>query len=164
MTLLIYCGIIDSVDVTLSILAILSLGKHRIKLAKKTDTKTMAIRDSKGRFVPGHPSIKTPKVKRERPYLDIMYQECDLDTWQGVISKAIEQALDGDRHARSFLADYIIGPPVKRIQAAIETGSTQVIDVDRQIRQFLAVIQVVINEASTNSLDSDDTVDGELIE
>jgi hypothetical protein len=47
------------------------------------------------------------------------------DDWLQVVNKAVEQAIGGDRHARKWLGDYLMGTPVRRVEADIEVKTGQ---------------------------------------
>lgn len=67
-------------------------------------------RDKNGRFIkgdsggPGRPSKAT-----ERQYWTVAKTACTLDQWQVIITRAIQDASDGDRHARKWLSDLLVG-------------------------------------------------------
>jgi len=47
------------------------------------------------------------------------------EKWTRIITKAVHQAIDGDRHARKWLGDYLMGPPVQRVEAEVEVTAKQ---------------------------------------
>lgn len=76
-------------------------------------------RDDKGRFVKGHGNTGAGRKKREveESYLKIFRNAVTEDDWKAIIYKAIEQAKRGDNVARKFIADYLIGVPVQKVDA-----------------------------------------------
>ena len=73
-------------------------------------------RDENGRFKKGHtgnPNGRPPK-QREQRYYEIALNACTFKDWRIIWKKAIEQAKDGDKHAREWLTDYLIGKAPQR--------------------------------------------------
>lgn len=72
----------------------------------------MAERDKKGRFVKGHSGGPgRPRRHTEAEYIEATVGQVSLAKWQKVVNKALDDAMAGDRHARQFLADYLLGKP-----------------------------------------------------
>ena len=67
-------------------------------------------RDGKGRFLKGakSPSPGRPPRRVEEQYLAATIGGCSLDEWGAIVAKAVEQAAEGDRFARDFLARYLL--------------------------------------------------------
>ena len=67
-------------------------------------------RDGKGRFLKGakSPSPGRPPRRVEEQYLAATIGGCSIDEWSGIVAKAVEQASEGDRFARDFLARYLL--------------------------------------------------------
>jgi len=75
-------------------------------------------RDEKGRFIKGsvgNPKGRPPKAREER-YYEITLSTVTFADWEEIIRKAADQAKRGDYHARKFLAEYLVGPPVRRTE------------------------------------------------
>jgi len=70
-------------------------------------------RDANGRFVKGEykGGPGRPKKKREERYLEITLNTVTFEKWKKIIEKAAEQAARGDKDARKFLAEYLLGKP-----------------------------------------------------
>ena len=73
----------------------------------------MTERDANGRFVKGEykGGPGRPKKKREERYLEITLNTVTFEKWKKIIEKAAEQAARGDKDARRFLAEYLLGKP-----------------------------------------------------
>ena len=111
----------------------------------------MAERNDKGQFVPGSGGGPgRPKRRTEDEYLDAMLSRVTLKDWREVVDKAISQAKRGDSLARQWLTNYIIGPPVQRLQHTGEGGGP--------IEQ---TFRVIFGEASNNPPTDDDAATGD---
>ena len=76
-------------------------------------------RDANGRFAKGNRGGPgRPKKARDERYYEILQQACTFDSWKKIIDKAVEQALDGDKDARKFLAGYLMGEPDRYLEIA----------------------------------------------
>ena len=105
-------------------------------------------RDIKGRFVQGNTASRgNPSGLRGRPktyaadYLDAMKEELTPAKWQGIIRKAIEQALDGDHRARTFLAAYVMGQPVQQVIADVTGSRDKLLQVLGDIERSLLEVE-----------------------
>lgn len=47
------------------------------------------------------------------------------EDWSRIITAAVDQAVEGDWRARKWLGDYLMGPPVQRVEAEIEVKTKQ---------------------------------------
>lgn len=71
-------------------------------------------RDAAGRFVNGHPGGPgRPPREFERRFLDALRAMVTAEHWQSIVQRAIDDAQAGDRHARAWLADRLLGPVVR---------------------------------------------------
>ena len=87
-------------------------------------------RDSKGRFLKGakSPSPGRPPRRVEEQYLAATIGGCSLDEWSAIVAKAVEQATEGDRFARDFLARYLLPEQaLKLVFGAQEESSADVV-------------------------------------
>ncbi len=84
-----------------------------------------AVRDEQGRWVPGH---RVPggglvaaqmSVDRAAHYIDLMTATLTDAAWCEIVAKAVSQARQGHAQARTWLAHYLIGKPIERIEADI---------------------------------------------
>lgn len=73
----------------------------------------MTARDEQGRFLPGHSLAGPGRPKRttEIEYLNATAQKVSLDKWGDIVERAIDDAVKGDKDARRWLSDYLIGKP-----------------------------------------------------
>ena len=73
-------------------------------------------RDGMGRFVKGNPGGPgRPRSNKEEKYLAAMSEACDEEAWQAIVLRATQDAINGDAKARTWLSDYLVGPPTIRI-------------------------------------------------
>jgi len=87
----------------------------------------MVERDESGKFikgVSGNPQGR-PKKEREERFYEITLSTVGFEDWKAIIQKAVKQAKSGDSMARKFLADYIMGPPVQRVEQTGKDGEPQ---------------------------------------
>jgi hypothetical protein len=91
-----------------------------------------------------------------------MQSECTLDVWANITKRAIADALEGDRSARQWLSQYVIGPPVKRVMAQVEQSTSSSGDIDHQVIQVLAILQTIIQSDSDDQ--GDTPIDGDIID
>lgn len=69
-------------------------------------------RNAQGRFMVGnHYGKGRPPRQTEAGYLEVLMQECPLDTWRTVVQRAVADAQGGDDKARVWLAHYLLGAP-----------------------------------------------------
>ena len=80
-------------------------------------------RDDKGRFLPGQNPNPGGRPKERKEYMDILRSTLTPAAWRAICKKAIEQAKDGDKAARKWVAAYAIGRPLVRAQVEIDTQS-----------------------------------------
>lgn len=85
-------------------------------------------RDTRGRFAVGNAGGPgRPPRQTEAEYLTIMQGVCTAERWRVIIGKAVEQAEGGDRHAREWLAGYLVGRPRQRLDVH-QTANEEVLD------------------------------------
>ena len=82
------------------------------------------MRDAQGHWLKGtsgNPKGR-PTSKREEWYWSIMQNTVSFADWRKIIKKAVTQAIAGDRYARQFLADRLLGkdPVVLDIAPAVD--------------------------------------------
>ncbi len=65
-----------------------------------------------GRFALGNPGGPgRPPIARERRYAETMATVCTEDDWREICERAVQDAKDGNRHAREWLSKYLLGEP-----------------------------------------------------
>ena len=70
-----------------------------------------SVRDARGRFLPGHPPTspgRLPRHKEER-YLTALTGEVSTEDWLEIIRTAKTQAKHGNKDARKWLSDLLVG-------------------------------------------------------
>lgn len=84
----------------------------------------MTERETNGQFKKGHSGNPNgrPKKQREDRYYEILMNVCTFADWKAIGKKAVEQAKGGDKDARKWLTDYLIGPAPKRLEHTGEGG------------------------------------------
>ena len=91
--------------------------KHHNWRAKKMtkprlDGEKTAQRGRGGRFAQGNSGGPgRPRRATESAYLQATVSACSVDDWQGIVAAAVQEAKEGDRYAREWLARYLIGEP-----------------------------------------------------
>jgi hypothetical protein len=70
--------------------------------------------------VSGNPKGRKPR-EVERDYLTIFRSRVSPEDWGEIIDKAVSDAIRGDSVARKFIADYMIGVPVQKIDAKVDS-------------------------------------------
>ncbi len=70
-------------------------------------------RDENGRFLPGGAPKSPGRPRRavEEKYHQILVGKVSEADWRAIVEKAVKQAKRGDRDARNFLANYLLGKP-----------------------------------------------------
>lgn len=69
----------------------------------------------------GNPNGR-PKREVEKSYLKRLQDGVSLDDWGAIISVAVLQAKKGDKDARKWLGDYLLGTPVQRTEVTGPEG------------------------------------------
>ena len=83
-------------------------------------------RNDKGQFVKGHSGNAKGRPNRstEDKYLKALRDSVTLKDWKAISEKATEQAKNGDKAARQWLSDYLLGKPTQNVTVE----STQVVN------------------------------------
>jgi hypothetical protein len=72
-------------------------------------------RDNSGKFAAGNAGGPgRPPRATERDYLIALSESCSTDDWQVIVTRAVEDAKNGDAKARAWLAGYLVGGPGSR--------------------------------------------------
>jgi len=92
------------------------------------------VRDSNGRFAPGNPGGPGRKPREvEEEYLAVMEQVVSGEAWQAIVERATTDAIAGDAKARQWIAGYLLGMPVSRVEAPEENGLAKILSMlDRE--------------------------------
>jgi hypothetical protein len=70
-----------------------------------------------GRFAPGwRGGPGRPRRATEAEYAIALRAAVPLGAWTRIVRKAVDDALAGDRQARTFLANYLIGRPIPAVE------------------------------------------------
>ncbi|MBU0792114.1 MAG: hypothetical protein KKC55_16830 [Gammaproteobacteria bacterium] len=73
------------------------------------------VRDNAGRFIKGHPGNPNakgrPKRKTEEKYLRALQKSVTQKDWRAIAERAVSDAKRGDKAARQWLSDYLLGKP-----------------------------------------------------
>lgn len=93
----------------------------------------MAERNSKGQFVKGHKAYKNggrQKRSTEDDYLRALCESVTIEDWKAIAKKATEQAMRGDKAARQWLSDYLLGKPIQNINLEAQTDLSVILTWD----------------------------------
>ena len=72
-------------------------------------------RDNNGKFAAGNAGGPgRPPRATERDYLVALSESCSTNDWQEIVTRAVDDAKDGDAKARAWLAGYLVGEPGSR--------------------------------------------------
>lgn len=73
-------------------------------------------RNANGTFALGNSGGPGRKSKaREEKYYQIAMSAVSYKDWREIVRKAAEQAKRGNKDARKWLSDYLMGPPQQRV-------------------------------------------------
>jgi len=90
----------------------------------------MVPRDDKGRFpkgVSGNPSGRKRR-QVEDDFMLLLMGAVTREDWIEICIKAVRQARSGDPVARKWLADYLIGSPIQRMEhSGAEGGALDIV-------------------------------------
>jgi hypothetical protein len=98
-------------------------------------------RTIKGRFTKGNKAGKGNNGGRPKAYaadyLEEFKGEVSMAQWRGIVAKAVEQALNGEHRARTFIASYILGQPVQQVVADVSGTRDRLLKVMGMIEEAL---------------------------
>ena len=69
------------------------------------------MRDEHGRFVRGTTGNPGGRPKKDQKYYRTTVRSVSLKDWKAIVLRAVSQAKEGNKDAREFLANYIMGKP-----------------------------------------------------
>ena len=93
-------------------------------------------RKSNGQYAKGHklsngsPGRKPREV--ERRYLEVFKRAVSESDWKAIVDRAKADAKLGDDKARKFIADYLMGPPVQKVDAVGDMTLTIIMPKDQE--------------------------------
>ncbi len=91
------------------------------------------VRDKNGRFAKGNGGGPgRPSRDREIEYHKILIMVCTPARWEKICKQAVNDAENGDKDARKWIADYLIGPPVQKQEVTGRDGNEIVFKVIRE--------------------------------
>ncbi len=94
-------------------------------MTSSTTRSSNTTRTAGGRFAIGNGGGPgRPRRQTETAYLQSMLKVVTLDTWEAIITAAVEAAKAGDHKAREWLARYLVGEP----QATAPTPTAAVVE------------------------------------
>lgn len=99
---------------------------------------------------------KTHAAQKLR-YLKELSARVTPDEWAAICDKAIEQAKQGDRHARVWLGNYLMGTPVQRIEAEIDLQSDKGFEDSERVRAIQALLEAVLARQEAEIIDVEST-------
>ena len=78
-------------------------------------------RDNQGRFSKGNPGGPgRPRRAVEEDYLAALSDQLSIERWENIVSKAFQDAEDGDHRARDWIARYALGPSPKVAEMGLQ--------------------------------------------
>ena len=78
-------------------------------------------RDNQGRFSNGNPGGPgRPRRAVEEDYLAALSDQLSIERWENIVSKAIQDAENGDHRARDWIARYALGPSPKVAEMGLQ--------------------------------------------
>jgi len=84
----------------------------------------MAKRDANGRYAKGQSGNPGGRPRRVPGYLDVLHTSLTIEKWQAVVDRAIADAMNGNRFAREWLGNYVLGKPEQIVNLSGEIGVT----------------------------------------
>jgi len=73
-------------------------------------------RNDRGQFMKGTSGNKGGRSSMKSGYIALLKAAVTPAKWKKIINACVQQAIEGDRYARSFLADYVIGRPQQYVE------------------------------------------------
>lgn len=86
-----------------------SKSKKSIKKALAPDQ--VVWREPNGNFRTGNPGGPGRPFRREARFMHTIAETVTEDRWQKIVTRAVDDAEDGDRHARDWLSKWLLGMP-----------------------------------------------------
>ena len=79
-------------------------------------------RDDKGRYLKGASGNPGGRPKHSKDYQEAIKAACTPAKWRKIINQAITDATQGDRWARQWLSDYVLGKPTNYVHVEGAVG------------------------------------------
>ena len=100
-----------------------------------------------------------PHKRVKAQYLRQLTTLVSPEEWESICIKAISDAKDGDRYARQWLSNYLVGKPVERIISKVSI-ETDALGVDERASRVAALLDVVKSRVEDQSQKiRDDAID-----
>jgi len=96
---------------------------------------------------------KKTQAFQKLKYLQELSARVTPDEWAAICDKAIEQAKAGDRHARIWLGNYLMGTPIQRIEAEIDLQSDKGFEDSERVRAIQALLEAVLARQEADIID-----------
>lgn len=123
----------------------------------------MVDRNEGGLFAPGNKLGRgRPPRAVEQEYINAVIGGVSMAQWKKIVKKAVADAMDGDRHARQWLSDYLIGKPptILDIRAGEAKLLSQILDIlQGQGLEAVAVFESMLLELTV--IEAGEGVNGE---
>ena len=84
------------------------------------------------------------RKKFEMSYLEAMADIITLADWEQIVVRAVNDAVDGDSKARTWISDYLIGKPITRIASIAQVSNSQMGE-DERAEYLAAIFQTQIS-------------------
>ena len=97
-----------------------------------------------------------PKRAVELKFLRTLVDTVSPEDWADIIVKAVEQAKGGEWRARAWLSNYLLGTPIKRVQAEVDI----IASTEFGLGERAAAIMALLNSAKER--EEEKIVDGTL--
>jgi len=73
-------------------------------------------RNAKGHFIKGTSGNPGGRSKAKTDYVALLRKAVTPDKWKAIIDVAIRDAVTGDRYARTWISDYLLGKPKQFVE------------------------------------------------
>jgi len=88
-------------------------------------------------------------------YLEEMAKVVTTEDWRKVITKAVDQAIEGDHRARKWLSDYLIGVPIQRVAAAVGISAREGLGTEERAKAVNILLNLVQTRDEHDEEDED---------
>ena len=95
----------------------------------------MVERDSNGKFIKGHSGGPgRPTKTKEEKFYKATISAVSLKDWREIIMKTVEQAKRGNPSARTWLANYLLGPPQQKLDVTSDGTKIETVSIIEVIK------------------------------